>query len=171
MRRATGYRAKIEVVSDGDFSMGGNALWTAAHMGIPAKEYAYDRLIDDDGLTMIMMPATSNLDQAIETIEHEGLREAVEGVVETHDTTGVLRGTVERFPPRLYLRETGLTLPDDAIRAMAELARGIDGLVKHIRAEQQDLRGHIIEQGETNKKLRELMEAMLRESETDRRPN
>jgi hypothetical protein len=59
----------------------------------------------------------------------------------------------------------------NAIRAMAELARGIDGLVKHIRAEQQDLRGHIIEQGETNKKLRELMEAMLRESETDRRPN
>ena len=28
----------------------------------------------------------------------------------------------------------------NAIRAMAELARGIDGLVKHIRAEQDDLR-------------------------------
>jgi hypothetical protein len=59
----------------------------------------------------------------------------------------------------------------NAIRAMAELARGIDGLVKHIRAEQDDLRGHIIEQGETNKKLRELMEAMLREGENDRRQN
>ncbi|WP_417310108.1 flagellar motor protein MotA [Devosia sp.] len=56
----------------------------------------------------------------------------------------------------------------NAIRAMAELARGIDGLVKHIRAEQDDLRSHIIEQGETNKKLRELMEAMLREGEADR---
>jgi hypothetical protein len=54
---------------------------------------------------------------------------------------------------------------------MAELARGIDGLVKHIKAEQEDLRGHIIQQGETNKKLRELMEAMLREGESDRRPN
>jgi hypothetical protein len=59
----------------------------------------------------------------------------------------------------------------NAIRAMAELARGIDGLVKHIRAEQEDLRGHIIQQGETNKKLRELMEAMLREDESNRRPN
>ena len=59
----------------------------------------------------------------------------------------------------------------NAIRAMAELARGIDGLVKHIRAEQEDLRGHIIQQGETNQKLRELMEAMLREGENDRRSN
>ena len=59
----------------------------------------------------------------------------------------------------------------NAIRAMAELARGIDGLVKHIRAEQADLRIHIEEQGETNRKLRELIEAMLREGDGDRRPN
>lgn len=57
----------------------------------------------------------------------------------------------------------------NAIRAMAELARGIDGLVKHIRAEQDDLRKHIIEQGETNRRLRDLMEAMLRDGENDRR--
>lgn len=56
----------------------------------------------------------------------------------------------------------------NAIRAMAELARGIDGLVKHIRTEQDDLRKHITEQGETNKKLRELMEAMLREDNNDK---
>jgi hypothetical protein len=55
----------------------------------------------------------------------------------------------------------------NAIRAMAELARGIDGLVKHIRAEQEDLRGHIVQQGETNKRLQLLMEAMLRESERE----
>jgi hypothetical protein len=59
----------------------------------------------------------------------------------------------------------------NAIRAMAELARGIDGLVKHIKAEQEDLRGHIIQQGETNQKLRELMEAMIREGDADQRPN
>lgn len=51
----------------------------------------------------------------------------------------------------------------NAIRAMAELARGIDGLVKHIRAEQEDLRRHIVSQGETNKKLNELVEAILRD--------
>ncbi len=55
----------------------------------------------------------------------------------------------------------------NAIRAMAELARGIDGLVKHIRAEQEDLRRHIVQQGETNKKLRDLIDAMLHESGDD----
>jgi len=57
----------------------------------------------------------------------------------------------------------------NAIRAMAELARGIDGLVKHIRTEQDDLRKHIVEQGETNKKLRDLIEAMLNEVDNERR--
>lgn len=59
----------------------------------------------------------------------------------------------------------------NSIRAMAELARGIDGLVKHIKAEQEDLRGHIIEQGQTNKKLQQLIEAMMREADSDRRAN
>ncbi len=51
----------------------------------------------------------------------------------------------------------------DAIRAMAELARGIDGLTKHIRAEQSDLRKYIVDQGETNKQLRDLIAAILKE--------
>ncbi|MDP3315830.1 MAG: flagellar motor protein MotA [Devosia sp.] len=59
----------------------------------------------------------------------------------------------------------------NSIRAMAELARGIDGLVKHIKAEQEDLRGHIIQQGETNRKLQQLMEAMIREGEAEKKPN
>lgn len=33
----------------------------------------------------------------------------VEGLIETHDTGGVLRGTDERFPPSLFLRATPLT--------------------------------------------------------------
>ncbi|QDZ11420.1 flagellar motor protein MotA [Devosia ginsengisoli] len=57
----------------------------------------------------------------------------------------------------------------NAIRAMAELARGIDGLVKHIRTEQDDLRKHITEQGETNQKLRELIEAVLSQGDNERR--
>jgi hypothetical protein len=55
------------------------------------------------------------------------------------------------------------TSSQDAIRAMAELARGIDGLTKHIRAEQDDLRKYIIDQSETNKQLRDLIAAMLKE--------
>lgn len=59
----------------------------------------------------------------------------------------------------------------NAVRAMAELARGIDGLVKHIRTEQEDLRRHIVQQGETNKKLRDLIDAMLREGNDDQPRN
>jgi transglutaminase-like putative cysteine protease len=52
----------------------------------------------------------------------------VAGEVETHDTGGVLRGTLERFPPTLYLRETPLTAPDAAIIAYAkEIARAPGG--------------------------------------------
>src|SRR3954467_9763839 len=43
----------------------------------------------------------------------------VEGEVETRDTNGVVLGAVERFPPSLYLRETALTQPDEAIAALA----------------------------------------------------
>jgi transglutaminase-like putative cysteine protease len=47
------------------------------------------------------------------------LRLLVEGEVETQDTAGVVRGAVERFPPRLFLRETAMTHADKAILAYA----------------------------------------------------
>ena len=47
----------------------------------------------------------------------------VEGEVETRDTQGIVRGAVERFPPRLYLRETPLTSADAAIAEFAVAAR------------------------------------------------
>ncbi|MFG1298754.1 transglutaminase family protein [Xanthobacter sp. V3C-3] len=43
-----------------------------------------------------------------------------EGEVETQDTTGIVRGTVERFPPSLFLRQTDLTEPTDALTAFAD---------------------------------------------------
>lgn len=49
----------------------------------------------------------------------------------------------------------------NAIRAMAELAKGIDGLVKHMRTEQDMLRSHIDEQAANNAHLRELIDEML----------
>jgi transglutaminase-like putative cysteine protease len=52
----------------------------------------------------------------------------VEGLVETHDTGGVLRGADERFPPNLFLRATSLTHPTPAMatfaRALREETRG-----------------------------------------------
>src|SRR5882757_3335809 len=44
----------------------------------------------------------------------------VEGLIETHDTGGVLKGTDERFPPSLFLRPTQLT---EVNPAMANCAR------------------------------------------------
>jgi len=48
------------------------------------------------------------------------LRIGVSGEVETQDTAGVIRGTLERFPESLFLRGTALTKPDDEIIAFAE---------------------------------------------------
>ena len=48
---------------------------------------------------------------------------AVDGGVETQNTDGVVRGTVERFPPSLFLRDTALTAADAPIREFAEKIR------------------------------------------------
>src|ERR1700758_5490683 len=47
----------------------------------------------------------------------------VEGLIETHDTGGVLRGADERFPPSLFLRATPLTEVNPAMAAFARELR------------------------------------------------
>jgi transglutaminase-like putative cysteine protease len=39
-----------------------------------------------------------------------------DGIVDTHETDGVVRDAIERFPPSLFLRETPLTYADEAMR-------------------------------------------------------
>jgi transglutaminase-like putative cysteine protease len=51
------------------------------------------------------------------------LRVEVDGEVETQNTDGVVRGTVERFPPSLFLRDTVLTESDSAICQFAQTIR------------------------------------------------
>jgi transglutaminase-like putative cysteine protease len=51
----------------------------------------------------------------------------VEGEVETQNTDGVVRGTLERFPPSLFLRDTALTQADEAIRDFALDLRAANG--------------------------------------------
>jgi transglutaminase-like putative cysteine protease len=48
------------------------------------------------------------------------LKVEVDGQVETQNTDGVVRGTMERFPPSLFLRDTPLTQASPAIRELAE---------------------------------------------------
>jgi transglutaminase-like putative cysteine protease len=57
----------------------------------------------------------------------EELRVEVDGEVETQNADGVVRGTVERFPPSLFLRDTALTQADNAIRDFAQKIRDASG--------------------------------------------
>jgi transglutaminase-like putative cysteine protease len=51
-----------------------------------------------------------------------------EGLIETHDTGGVLKGTDERFPPSLFLRATPLTTANPAMT----------NFVRDLRSESED---------------------------------
>jgi transglutaminase-like putative cysteine protease len=51
----------------------------------------------------------------------------VDGEVETQNTNGIVRGTVERFAPSLFLRDTALTQADAAIRNFAHGIRSATG--------------------------------------------
>lgn len=46
----------------------------------------------------------------------------VDGVVETIDLAGIVRGAIERVPPDVFRRDTLLTAPDDALREFAVMA-------------------------------------------------
>ncbi|HRK18511.1 MAG TPA: transglutaminase family protein [Hyphomicrobiaceae bacterium] len=51
----------------------------------------------------------------------------IEGEVDTTDCGGFVRGTLERQPEGLFLRDTSLTQPSPAIRAFARNARAAEG--------------------------------------------
>jgi transglutaminase-like putative cysteine protease len=51
----------------------------------------------------------------------------VHGTVETQSNSGIVRGTVERFPPSLFLRDTALTQADAAIGEFAAKIRAACG--------------------------------------------
>lgn len=55
------------------------------------------------------------------------VRVTVDGEVETTDTSGVVRGTVERLPLPVYLRETVLTTATAPVRELAENAAAAAG--------------------------------------------
>ncbi len=48
----------------------------------------------------------------------------LEGTVETADTNGIVRDAIERFPVRLYLRQTPLTMPNPVLVDYARTAVG-----------------------------------------------
>src|SRR5207302_6615 len=50
-----------------------------------------------------------------------------EGEVETRDTEGIIRDSVERFPPSLFLRQTALTSADENIASFTAACREESG--------------------------------------------
>ena len=76
--------------------------------------------VDTDCLLSSSEDAFGNITHTFSLDESVGkLTLLVEGEVRTFDTAGVVRGSLERFPPELYLRTTSLTTPDDILRSFA----------------------------------------------------
>jgi len=60
---------------------------------------------------------------------HTRISLVAEGVVETHDTAGVVRDACEPLPPAFYLRSTPLTAPDAALATLAAEAGRADDVL------------------------------------------
>lgn len=105
-------------------------LTPRSHEGQFVQRWTLD--LDSDCRLYPQEDAFGNLCHAF-TVEGPAEKVAVmaEGEVETTDTTGIVRGTVEPFPAALYLRQTDLTHPTDDIIAFADaIARSKDPLIQ-----------------------------------------
>lgn len=80
---------------------------------------------------------------------------------------GVDGASMQEMVAQLGATMQNSTSSQNAIRAMAELAHGLDGLTKLIRQQQDDLRSHITDQAANNQKMRELVDALLNSVENE----
>ena len=89
-----------------------------SHDGQYVAEWQID--VSTDSRLDVHEDAFGNLTHVLTHGPIADLTITVEGLIETHDTGGVLRGTDERFPPGFFLRSTELT---EVNPAMATFAR------------------------------------------------
>jgi len=96
------------------------------HVGQYVESWRID--VAPDARLAALEDAFGNLAHAL-TLDGpiEQLRVEVEGAIETQNTDGIVRGTLERFPTNLFLRDTALTQADAAIRAFAQEVRAANG--------------------------------------------
>lgn len=78
-----------------------------SHDGQYVAEWQID--VSSDSRLHVHQDAFGNMTHLLSEGPTADLTINVEGLIETHDTGGVLRGTDERFPPSLFLRSTSLT--------------------------------------------------------------
>src|SRR5258708_25320443 len=90
----------------------------SSHDGQYVAEWQID--VSTDSRLDVHQDAFANVTHVLTYGAISDLTISVEGLIETHDTGGVLRGTDERFPPSLFLRSTSLT---EVNPAMANFAR------------------------------------------------
>lgn len=113
------------------------------HNGQQVRRWRID--LDHDGRLLETNDAFGNIVHILSIVRPlDSLAITVDGEVETEDTAGVINGAIERFPPGLYLRETGLTQPDDELKQFAKdvtgSATGLDALHKLLAAVKQEIR-------------------------------
>ena len=101
-------------------------LTPGSHDGQYVAEWQID--VSSDSRLDMHEDAFGNVTHVMTHGAIEDLTITVGGLIETHDTGGVLRGTDERFPPTLFLRQTALTTVNPAMEAFA----------RQLRAESED---------------------------------
>lgn len=79
--------------------------------------------VSSDSRLDMHLDAFGNITHVLTLGAVEELVIRVEGMVETHNTGGVLKGTDERFPPSMFLRTTDLTLVNPEMSAFAQTLR------------------------------------------------
>src|ERR1700754_1953013 len=96
-------------------------LTPGSHDGQYVAEWQID--VSSDSRLDMHEDAFGNVTHVMTHGAIEDLTITVGGLIETHDTGGVLRGTDERFPPSLFLRATDLTTVNPAMEAFARQLR------------------------------------------------
>jgi transglutaminase-like putative cysteine protease len=92
-----------------------------SHDGQYIAEWQID--VSTDSRLNVRQDAFGNVTHVLTEGTISDLTVTVEGLIETHDTGGVLRGTDERFPPSLFLRATSLTGVNTAMAAFSRELR------------------------------------------------
>jgi transglutaminase-like putative cysteine protease len=92
-----------------------------SHDGQYVAEWQID--VSTDSLLHMHQDAFGNTTHVLTEAAISELTINAAGLIETHDTGGVLRGTDERFPPSLFLRSTPLTEVNPAMAAFARELR------------------------------------------------
>src|SRR4029077_9142840 len=92
-----------------------------SHDGQYVAEWHVD--VSTDSRLHMRQDAFGNTIHVLTEAALSNLTITVEGLIETHDTGGVLRGTDERFPPSLFLRSTPLTEVNPAMAAFSRELR------------------------------------------------